>query len=85
MGGGGEEEGADSSQGCPVTRMGTSCCPGNGTCAEEKHFYYEGGQTLAQVVLRCCGVCVLRGTKNLAGPSLEQLALADPALGWRSD
>lgn len=46
----------------------------------KKTFYDVGGQTLAQAVQRVWGVSNLGGIESLTEHTLEQPALADPAL-----
>ena len=45
----------------------------------KKLFYGEGGQTLAQVAWRACGVSILEDIKKLSGYGPGQLALGGPA------
>lgn len=45
---------------------------------KKQTFYWEGGQTLAEIVKISCRHSVLEGTQNLIGHSPEQSAVADP-------
>lgn len=45
-------------------------------------FYCKGGQVLAQVVQRSCGVSIHGDNQNPTGRGPRQLALGGPALDW---
>ncbi|KAK4831197.1 hypothetical protein QYF61_015929 [Mycteria americana] len=50
------------------------------TMAQENIFHHEGGQALAQVAQRGCGISILGDIQSPAGHGPEQPAVADPAL-----
>jgi len=45
----------------------------------KKHFYCEGGQALAEVAQRSCGISILGGVQKAPGHGPGQPAVGDPA------